>query len=140
MPFAVTTEAPRAPFWGNTSVPSRARKGCSQAHIPARRTHAIPRRIGSSVALEAAARASWPAWLGYASRGRAGRTKMVPRHPIPVAILALAACGRNHPPPDERTAPSASVVAIGVTLGGCEDLDVCRKECDAGSADRCRRL
>src|SRR5882672_4273775 len=65
---------------------------------------------------------------------------MVPRHPIPVAILALAACGRNHPPPDERTAPSASVVAIGVTLGGCEDLDVCRKECDAGSADRCRRL
>jgi TPR repeat protein len=37
-------------------------------------------------------------------------------------------------------APSASVITIAAGLGFCESLDVCEKECDAGSSDRCRRL
>ncbi|HEX8794430.1 MAG TPA: tetratricopeptide repeat protein [Polyangiaceae bacterium] len=37
-------------------------------------------------------------------------------------------------------APSASVITIGVALGTCPDIPVCERECDAGSADRCRRL
>ena len=32
------------------------------------------------------------------------------------------------------------MITIGNTLGGCPDLDACENECDAGSADRCRRL
>jgi hypothetical protein len=31
-------------------------------------------------------------------------------------------------------------VTIGNTIGTCPDLVACEKECDAGSADRCRRL
>jgi TPR repeat protein len=27
-----------------------------------------------------------------------------------------------------------------MALGTCDDIEVCEKECDAGSADRCRRL
>jgi TPR repeat protein len=57
-----------------------------------------------------------------------------------VSMLALAACGRRHAPQGEGSAPSASVVTIGVALGACDDVDVCEKECAAGSADRCRRL
>jgi len=36
--------------------------------------------------------------------------------------------------------PSASVVTIGNTIGTCEDVEACARECDGGSADRCRRL
>jgi TPR repeat protein len=63
---------------------------------------------------------------------------------IPLLLVALfaaaAACGRRDLSSGEQTAPSASVVSIGAALGTCDDLAVCAKECDAGSADRCRRL
>jgi TPR repeat protein len=55
-------------------------------------------------------------------------------------FAAAAACGRRDPSSQEQTAPSASVVTLGAALGTCDDLAVCAKECDAGSADRCRRL
>jgi hypothetical protein len=32
------------------------------------------------------------------------------------------------------------VITIGVAVGGCDDVAACERECDAGSADRCRRL
>ncbi|MGD0675931.1 MAG: tetratricopeptide repeat protein [Polyangiaceae bacterium] len=57
-----------------------------------------------------------------------------------LAVAPLFACHRRSLPPDGQPAPSASVISIGVALGTCDDLDVCVRECDAGSADRCRRL
>lgn len=54
-------------------------------------------------------------------------------------LLLLVAC-RSEPSHDGQPAPSASVVTVGVVLGACEDVPICEKECDAGSADRCRRL
>ncbi len=57
-----------------------------------------------------------------------------------VAALILGACDRSHGAPEGEPAPSASVVTVGVTLGTCSDLSLCESECDAGSADRCRRL
>lgn len=36
-------------------------------------------------------------------------------------------------------APSASIT-IAATIGSCDDLEVCERECDGGSSDRCRRL
>jgi TPR repeat protein len=54
---------------------------------------------------------------------------------------ALAACDRGTGTLDSaRAAPSASVITVGVSLGGCDDVQECERECDAGSADRCRRL
>jgi TPR repeat protein len=55
-------------------------------------------------------------------------------------FAAAAACGRRDLSSVEQTAPSASVVTIGAALGTCNDLLLCARECDAGSADRCRRL
>jgi TPR repeat protein len=57
-----------------------------------------------------------------------------------LALLLPAACDRSRGAPEGQPAPSASVVSIGVTLGTCSDLSLCESECDAGSADRCRRL
>lgn len=57
-----------------------------------------------------------------------------------LSILSLVACGRSHASPEDTPAPSASVITIGAAIGGCDDVAVCAKECDAGSADRCRRL
>lgn len=48
-------------------------------------------------------------------------------------------CGRAHRS-DESAAPSASVIVLGAAIGSCPDIDACERECDAGSADRCRRL
>jgi uncharacterized protein len=61
---------------------------------------------------------------------------------VRVALTALlpAACDRSHGATEGQPAPSASVVQIGVSLGTCADLSLCGQECDAGSADRCRRL
>jgi TPR repeat protein len=56
------------------------------------------------------------------------------------SLLVLIACNRHHPSAGEPSAPSASVITIGVVVGTCNDLDACERECDAGSADRCRRL
>jgi len=39
-----------------------------------------------------------------------------------------------------KTAPSSSVIAIGLSLGACDDVPICERECSAGSSDRCRRL
>jgi len=55
-----------------------------------------------------------------------------------VALTALLACSRSSS--GEAPAPAASVVTIAAAVGGCDDVDVCARECDAGSADRCRRL
>ena len=65
------------------------------------------------------------------SGGRAG---------LVVLALLPAACDRSHGESGEQPSPSASVMSIGVTLGTCSDLSLCESECDAGSADRCRRL
>jgi TPR repeat protein len=66
-----------------------------------------------------------------------------PRVALAVAVILApggAACDRSGASSTEQPAPSASVVSIGVTLGTCSDLSQCESECDAGSADRCRRL
>jgi TPR repeat protein len=58
-----------------------------------------------------------------------------------VALAVCAACNRGQPSSGEQPpAPSSSVVTLGVALGTCPDLEACERECDAGSADRCRRL
>jgi TPR repeat protein len=52
-----------------------------------------------------------------------------------------AACDKEREPSDgPQQAPSSSVISVGVSLGGCDDVSACERECDAGSADRCRRL
>jgi hypothetical protein len=63
-----------------------------------------------------------------------------------LGILALicalcGACHRRHSS-GEQPDPSASAVAlpIAIALGACSDFAACERECDAGSADRCRRL
>jgi TPR repeat protein len=55
------------------------------------------------------------------------------------ALVLSSGCHRGTSS-QEQPAPSASVITIGVSLGACPDVPVCAKECDAGSADRCRRL
>jgi TPR repeat protein len=57
-----------------------------------------------------------------------------------VSLVLAAACSRGRSTPENQPAPSASVITLGVELGGCTDVDACERECDAGSADRCRRL
>jgi TPR repeat protein len=54
--------------------------------------------------------------------------------------LLLAACSRGRASGGEQPAPSASIISIGVALGACTDVAACEQECDAGAADRCRRL
>jgi len=59
------------------------------------------------------------------------------------ALLLCAlgpACGRDRSSAHEQPAPSSSVITLGVSIGTCPDVAACEKECDAGSADRCRRL
>lgn len=57
-----------------------------------------------------------------------------------VFAATIVACNGSRLSRDESPAPSASVVSIGVKLGTCSDPPQCESECDAGSADRCRRL
>jgi TPR repeat protein len=57
-----------------------------------------------------------------------------------VLCASLGACHGRGGPSEEGPSPSASVVGIGVALGVCEDPEVCERECEGGSADRCRRL
>jgi TPR repeat protein len=56
-----------------------------------------------------------------------------------ISMGLVGACHRGGRSGDEP-APSDSVVTIGNTIGTCPDLASCENECDAGSADRCRRL
>ena len=55
-----------------------------------------------------------------------------------VSVLAVALLGGCHRGPSShgQPAPSASVITLAVTIGGCEDVEACERECDAGSADR----
>jgi TPR repeat protein len=64
------------------------------------------------------------------------------RFGLGVALAALlgTACDRSPGGSEPQPAPSASVVQIGVAIGTCTDPSLCEAECDAGSADRCRRL
>jgi TPR repeat protein len=56
-------------------------------------------------------------------------------------LLALAACNRGKASSSgEQPAPSSSVITLGMAIGTCPDLAACERECDGGSADRCRRL
>ena len=58
-----------------------------------------------------------------------------------VGLVCLVGCARGRSPSrEEEPSPSASVITIGAGVGTCSDLAVCASECDAGSADRCRRL
>ena len=59
---------------------------------------------------------------------------------VALAVAGASGCHRSRASAGDAPAPSASVITLGVTLGGCEDISVCERECDAGSADRCRRL
>jgi uncharacterized protein len=53
---------------------------------------------------------------------------------------ALSACHRDEPAPSGEPQPPASAIQVGVALGGCTDIKACLDECEAGAADRCRRL
>jgi TPR repeat protein len=59
-----------------------------------------------------------------------------------MALLCVlcAACGRKRTTEEQQPAPSSSVITLSVELGACTDVAACERECDAGSADRCRRL
>jgi TPR repeat protein len=66
---------------------------------------------------------------------------MTTRASITIAVAVLCAChGRDSRHDPSSSAPSASVISIGAAVGACSDLVACERECDAGSADRCRRL
>jgi TPR repeat protein len=55
-------------------------------------------------------------------------------------LLALVACGRSHSSNEKAPAPTSSVITLGAAIGGCDDVALCERECERGSADRCRRL
>jgi TPR repeat protein len=55
------------------------------------------------------------------------------------SVLLIAAC-HGRAGSEAEPAASASVVTLGNAIGACPDVAVCENECDAGSADRCRRL
>ncbi len=53
----------------------------------------------------------------------------------------FSACnGRNVSPEEQRQSPAPTAVIIDVSIGTCADVPACENECDAGSAERCRRL
>jgi TPR repeat protein len=62
------------------------------------------------------------------------------RLPLLLLVALGSACHRGRPSGEEQPAPSASVITLGVSVGTCPDVPACERECDAGSADRCRRL
>lgn len=63
------------------------------------------------------------------------------RRALAFACALGAACSRTHSSGShEQPAPSSSVISIAIGLGTCDDIAVCERECDAESADRCRRL
>ncbi len=67
---------------------------------------------------------------------RAGRARAL----LCVALAAPGACGKRSSGGGQEPPPASSVITIGASLGTCDDVALCAKECDAGSADRCRRL
>jgi hypothetical protein len=75
-----------------------------------------------------------------AVRGVLGSSNEAPMQRVLTLMCILSACGRGRSSARGQPAPSASVITLGVALGMCPDVTVCENECDAGSADRCRRL
>ena len=75
-----------------------------------------------------------------AARGLAFAALARPALGLAFAALLATACDRGPGASGDQPAPSASVVQIGVAIGTCTDPPLCEAECDAGSADRCRRL
>ena len=59
---------------------------------------------------------------------------------LAVAVALGGACNRDRSSENGQPAPSASVITLGAAIGTCTDIAACARECDAGSADRCRRL
>jgi TPR repeat protein len=59
---------------------------------------------------------------------------------VGLAVALLSACDGRKAAPEQEPSPSPSVAMIDVTIGTCTDIPTCERECDAGSADRCRRL
>jgi uncharacterized protein len=57
-----------------------------------------------------------------------------------LSLLFAAACNRHSSAGEGQPAPSSSVISLGIEIGACPDVPACERECDAGSADRCRRL
>jgi TPR repeat protein len=57
-----------------------------------------------------------------------------------VAILASSCGRRGGSDHGQQPIPSASVISVAVEMGACHDLVACADECEAGSADRCRRI
>jgi TPR repeat protein len=63
-----------------------------------------------------------------------------------LAALATGACKSDRPSRDTpgaaegMPAPSASAVTIANTMGSCDDVAACARDCAGGSGDACRRL
>jgi len=63
------------------------------------------------------------------------------KFPVVLTCLACLACHRGRSSGQGQPAPSESAVTLAMELGTCADeLEECERECDGGSADRCRRL
>jgi TPR repeat protein len=55
--------------------------------------------------------------------------------------IAISGCHRGSSGDGAGSpAPSSSVISLAIEIGTCSDIETCARECDAGSADRCRRL
>jgi Sel1 repeat len=75
------------------------------------------------------------------ARGAGSAKPLRMKASIVLACILFLGCGRGRASAKGQPAPSASAVTLGMELGTCsDDLEVCERECDAGSADRCRRL
>jgi TPR repeat protein len=61
-----------------------------------------------------------------------------------LAPFALLACkdgdGNARSRGDTMGIPSSPPIQIANVMAGCDDVALCARECDAGAADRCRRL
>ncbi len=59
------------------------------------------------------------------------------------AVTLLSACDKKQggrAALEENPQAAPSVIAIANMFGTCEDIAVCEAECDAGNADRCRKV
>jgi TPR repeat protein len=58
-----------------------------------------------------------------------------------LTATSIGAChGQAGQSDGAQGAPSASAITLGIAVGACDDIARCNDECDAGRADRCRRL
>jgi TPR repeat protein len=57
-----------------------------------------------------------------------------------LACAVCAACSRGRSSDTSQPAPSATTMPLALAIGACPELGACERECEAGSADRCRRL